>query len=83
VVVVSLDWRTAKEGAYPLALADINYAIRWVKLHAKELKTAPDLVGISGQSSGGHLPCSPRCGRTIRATPPLRCRQARPRSTPR
>ena len=55
VVVVSLDWRTAREGAYPLALADINYAIRWVKLHAKELKTRPDLVGISGQSSGGHL----------------------------
>ena len=38
VVVVSLDWRTAREGAYPLALADINYAIRWVKLHAKELQ---------------------------------------------
>jgi len=55
VVVVSLDWRTAKEGAYPKALTDINYAIRWVKLHAKELKTRPDLVGISGQSSGGHL----------------------------
>ena len=47
--------RTAKEGAYPLALADINYAVRWTKLHAKELKTRPDLVGISGQSSGGHL----------------------------
>src|SRR6188508_2263936 len=35
VIVISLDWRTAREGAYPLALAD--------------------LVGISGQSSGGHL----------------------------
>ena len=55
VVVVSLDWRTAREGAYPKALADINYAIRWVKLQAKDLKTRPDLVGISGQSSGGHL----------------------------
>lgn len=55
VVVVSLDWRTAKEGAYPLALGDINYAVRWVKLHAKELKTLPDLVALSGQSSGGHL----------------------------
>ena len=54
-VIVSLDFRMAKEGAYPKALADINYAIRWVKLHAKELKTRPDLVGISGQSSGGHL----------------------------
>ena len=54
-VVVSIDFRMAKEGAYPLALADINYAVRWTKLHAKELKTRPDLVGISGQSSGGHL----------------------------
>lgn len=53
--VVALDYRQAQEGAYPLALADINYAIRWTKLHAKDLKTRPDLVGISGQSSGGHL----------------------------
>jgi acetyl esterase/lipase len=55
VTVMSLDWRTAREGAYPKALADINYAIRWAKAHAKELKTRPDLIGISGQSSGGHL----------------------------
>jgi acetyl esterase/lipase len=53
--VVALDYRQAVEGAYPKALADINYAVRWVKLNAKELKTRPDLVGISGQSSGGHL----------------------------
>ena len=55
VTVVSLDWRVAREGAYPKALADINYGVRWVKANAKELKTRPDLVGISGQSSGGHL----------------------------
>jgi acetyl esterase/lipase len=54
-VVVSLDWRIGSEGAYPKSLEDINYAIRWVKANAKELKTRPDLVGISGQSSGGHL----------------------------
>src|ERR1043166_8030150 len=53
--VVSLDFRMAKEGAYPIALTDINYAVRWTKLNAKELKTRPELVGISGQSSGGHL----------------------------
>jgi acetyl esterase len=55
VVVISLDWRTAREGAYPKALADINYGVRWAKLYAKELKTKPELIGISGQSSGGHL----------------------------
>lgn len=55
VVVISLDWRTAREGAYPKSLEDINYAIRWAKANAKSLKTRPDLIGISGQSSGGHL----------------------------
>jgi acetyl esterase len=55
VTVVSIDWRCGRDGAYPLALTDINYAIRWTKLHAKDLKTRPELVGISGQSSGGHL----------------------------
>lgn len=55
VVVVSLDWRVAREGYYPKSLQDINYAIRWCKAHAKELKTRPELIGISGQSSGGHL----------------------------
>jgi acetyl esterase len=54
-VVVALDFRQGEEGAYPKALADINYGVRWLKLHAKELSTRPDLVGISGQSSGGHL----------------------------
>src|ERR1041385_764309 len=53
--VVSIDFRMAKEGAYPIALTDINYAVRWTKLNAKELKTRPELVGISGPSSGGDL----------------------------
>ena len=34
---------------------DINYAVRWVKAHARDLKIRPDQVGIAGQSSGGHL----------------------------
>jgi len=55
LVVAALDYRQAREGAYPLALADINYAIRWVKAHAQALGARPDLVGVSGQSSGGHL----------------------------
>lgn len=55
IVVAALDFRQGAEGAYPLILADINYAIRWVKAHAQELKTRPDRVAISGQSSGGHL----------------------------
>jgi acetyl esterase/lipase len=54
LVAVALDFRHADDG-YPSSLVDINYAIRWVKAHAAELNVRPDRVGLSGQSSGGHL----------------------------
>ena len=55
IVSVALDFRSGNEAPYPASVQDINYAVRWVKHNAKDLKTRPDLVGISGQSSGGHL----------------------------
>jgi len=55
IVSVALDFRSGNEDPYPASVQDINYAVRWTKTHAHELKTRPDLVGISGQSSGGHL----------------------------
>ena len=54
LAVAALDFRQAGEG-YPTSLIDINYAIRWLKAHAGELRLNADRVGISGQSSGGHL----------------------------
>jgi len=54
VLAVGLDFRDGNDG-YPTALIDINYAIRWVKARASQLKTRADLVGITGASSGGHL----------------------------
>ena len=54
LAVAAIDFRHASDG-YPTSLADINYAIRWVKAHASELNTRADLVGAAGQSSGGHL----------------------------
>ena len=55
IVSIALDFRSGNEDAYPASVQDINYAVRWAKLNARELKTRPDLVGLSGQSSGGHL----------------------------
>src|SRR6202140_2916736 len=55
IVSIALDFRSGNEDPYPASVQDINYAVRWVKLHARDLKTRPDLIGISGQSSGGHL----------------------------
>jgi acetyl esterase/lipase len=54
-VSISLDFRSGNEAPYPASVQDINYAVRWAKHNARMLKTRPDLVGISGQSSGGHL----------------------------
>jgi len=66
VVVAALDFRMPPEGAYPAAMADINYAIRWLKTKARELGSAPDRIGVMG----------------IRATRRSRCRRARRPSTP-
>jgi acetyl esterase len=55
IVSVALDFRSGNTDPYPASVQDINYAVRWVKANAARLKTRPDLVGLSGQSSGGHL----------------------------
>ena len=55
IVVAALDFRQGADGAYPLSVADIHYGIRWLKANAREFKTRPDLVGASGNSTGGHL----------------------------
>jgi acetyl esterase/lipase len=55
IVSIALDFRSGNEAAYPASVQDINYAVRWAKLNARTLKTQPDLIGLSGQSSGGHL----------------------------
>ena len=54
VVVASLDFTMPPQAGYPVSLQQINYAVRWFKLHAKEFKADPKRVGILGVSSGGH-----------------------------
>ena len=50
----ALDFRDGADG-YPSSLTDINYAIRWLKANAASLHLDPNRVGVTGQSSGGHL----------------------------
>ena len=54
LAVAAIDFRHGPD-KYPSSLADINYAIRWLKSKAAELEIDAGRVGISGQSSGGHL----------------------------
>jgi acetyl esterase/lipase len=52
VVVLALDFRMPPDGRYPDSAADVNYGIRWLKAHAAELHTRPELVGGVATSSG-------------------------------
>ncbi|MGH7313364.1 MAG: alpha/beta hydrolase [Candidatus Rokuibacteriota bacterium] len=54
VVVAALDFRMPPQAPYPASVADVNYAIRWVKTRAAEWGSHPDMVGALGVSSGGH-----------------------------
>jgi acetyl esterase/lipase len=55
IVVLSVDYRLPPEGTYPSSVADMNYAIRWLKLNAERIGSRPERVGAMGTSSGGHL----------------------------
>jgi acetyl esterase/lipase len=52
--VAAQDFRHAADG-YPTSLIDINFAVRWLKANASDLRLDPTRVAITGQSSGGHL----------------------------
>jgi acetyl esterase/lipase len=54
VVVAALDFRMPPVAGYPASLTDINYATRWLKARAGELKARADRIGMIGISSGGH-----------------------------
>jgi len=54
VVVAALDFRMPPVAPYPASMADINYAIRWLKTRATALGGHADRVGILGVSSGAH-----------------------------
>ena len=54
ITAIGLDFRDGSDG-YPTSNIDINFAIRWAKANAAKLGTRADLIGLCGQSSGGHL----------------------------
>jgi acetyl esterase len=53
-LVMALDIRMPPVARYPDCLADINYAIRWLKVYARMLGVEGDCIGGIGTSSGGH-----------------------------
>jgi len=54
LVIVAIDFRLAPIYPYPAQVVDVNFATRWIKAYAQELKIDSNSVGILGASSGGH-----------------------------
>jgi len=54
VLVAALDFRMPPVASYPASLADVHYAIRWLKTRAGSLGGRADRVGVLGVSSGAH-----------------------------
>jgi acetyl esterase len=46
IVSIALDFRSGETDPYPASVQDINYAVRWAKANARELKTQPEPVSI-------------------------------------
>ena len=55
IVVAALDFRMPPQAGYPHTMADIHYAIRWLKGRAASVHGNAGRVGLIGNSSGGHL----------------------------
>ena len=54
IAVLAIDFRMPPAHRYPDSIADIHYAIRGLKAHAREFGSRRELVSALGTSSGGH-----------------------------
>jgi acetyl esterase len=55
MVVAAVDFRQDMEHHYPDSVADVNYAMRWLRANAAQFNASPRPIGALGTSSGGHL----------------------------
>ena len=55
IVVVAIDFRQSPLHHYPESVADVNFAMRWLRANAATFNASPHIVGALGSSSGGHL----------------------------
>ncbi|MBO0747397.1 MAG: alpha/beta hydrolase [Acidimicrobiaceae bacterium] len=54
IAVLAIDFRLPPEARYPDPVADINFALRWMKANGPRWGIPPERVGVLGTSSGGH-----------------------------
>lgn len=54
-VAVTITYRLAPKYPFPAAVHDSKAAVRWLRAHAADYQIAPDRIGVTGDSAGGHL----------------------------
>ncbi|GAA3678672.1 alpha/beta hydrolase [Arthrobacter ginkgonis] len=53
--VALIDYRLAKEAAFPAQVLDIRAAIRWLRANASDYALDPARMALLGESAGAHL----------------------------
>lgn len=51
----SINYRLSPQYRHPAAAADVEQAIRYIKMHAPEFRVDPSRLALMGESAGGHL----------------------------
>ena len=51
----SVNYRLSRQAHYPACIEDVEAAVQFVKMHAKDYRVDPNKVAISGDSAGGHI----------------------------
>jgi acetyl esterase/lipase len=54
IAVLAIDFRVPPAARYPDPIADINFALRWLKTNGERWGIPRQRVGVLGTSSGGH-----------------------------
>jgi acetyl esterase/lipase len=54
-LVVSVNYRMAAEGKFPVMIEDLKCAVRYLRAHSAEYNLDPEHIGAIGASAGGHL----------------------------
>lgn len=54
-VAATMQYRLAPKHQFPAAVHDTKAAVRWLRLHARELNADLSRLGVTGSSAGGHL----------------------------
>jgi len=55
IAVASIDYRLAREAAFPACFDDAAYALQYIRFHAEHFGIDPKRIAVHGEDAGGNL----------------------------